>query len=247
MSDPGDREPYHHGDLRAALCRHALRTIETAGAGALSLRDAARSLGVSPSAVYRHFEDKAALLCAVVDDGLTRMTRSMEAAARGAEERATHGNEARAALVALSAAYVRFAAAHPTHFRAIVEHAPVATHAEGAHPEPRDLLAAAVDRALAGASKEEKRGARRTAVAAIHGLSVLVASSPSDTADPASHDAAARDAIELVLRGAQRSASSPSSSGVSANERSAPRPAPSSPGSSPASAASSRRPKPGST
>lgn len=210
-----ERDPYHHGDLRNALCRHALRTIENEGLAALSLRDAARALGVSPSAVYRHFEDKAALVAAVVGDGYARMTHAMETAARSAEQRGPAGHEARAALTAMGLSYVRFAAAHPSHFRAMLDAPPAAARA------PRDLLGRAVDRALGtGLPPGERRAARRAAFAAIHGLAVLVATghagardpsahgardpSAHDARDPSAHDEDAREVLAMVLRGLPR-------------------------------------------
>ena len=202
-----ERDPYHHGDLRNALCRHALRTIENDGLAALSLRDAARAIGVSPSAVYRHFEDKAALVAAVVGDGYARMTHAMETAARSAEQRGPAGQEARAALTAMGLSYVRFAAAHPSHFRAMLDAPPAAAR------EPRDLLGRAVERALgADLPPGERRAARRAAFAAIHGLAVLVATghagprdpSTHDARDPSAHDEAAREVLAMVLRGLPR-------------------------------------------
>ena len=53
---------YHHGDLRRALLEEALRTIQTHGVEALTLRAVGERLGVSRTALYRHFTDKPALL-----------------------------------------------------------------------------------------------------------------------------------------------------------------------------------------
>ncbi|MDC0678471.1 TetR/AcrR family transcriptional regulator [Sorangium atrum] len=56
---------YHHGDLRNALVETATELVRTSGAEGFSLRDAARTLGVSANATYRHFDSKSALLTAV--------------------------------------------------------------------------------------------------------------------------------------------------------------------------------------
>ena len=56
------RDSYHHGDLRRALLDEALRTIQTDGVNALTLRTIGLRLGVSRTALYRHFTDKRALL-----------------------------------------------------------------------------------------------------------------------------------------------------------------------------------------
>jgi AcrR family transcriptional regulator len=53
---PADR--YHHGDLRRALLDEALRTIQAHGVRYLTLRTVGGRLGVSRSALYRHFADK---------------------------------------------------------------------------------------------------------------------------------------------------------------------------------------------
>ena len=60
---------YHHGDLRRALIEQALRTIDAAGAEGLTLRGVGAALGVSRTALYRHFADKEALLAAVAREG----------------------------------------------------------------------------------------------------------------------------------------------------------------------------------
>src|SRR5688572_18502563 len=68
------RDRYHHGDLRRALLDEALRTIQREGVEALTLRSIGRRLGVSRTALYRHFADKRALLSAVATEGF-RMFR----------------------------------------------------------------------------------------------------------------------------------------------------------------------------
>src|SRR6266700_2606524 len=56
---------YHHGDLRDALIKAALREAEQGGAEAISIKALAKQLGVSQPAPYRHFADREALLAAV--------------------------------------------------------------------------------------------------------------------------------------------------------------------------------------
>jgi AcrR family transcriptional regulator len=79
--------PYHHGDLRSALLASAERTLREKGAGALSLRELARDIGVSHAAPGRHFKDKQALLNALaltaVDDPAAPLEPRLVALARG--------------------------------------------------------------------------------------------------------------------------------------------------------------------
>ena len=101
---------YHHGDLRRALLEEAVRTIRDDGLAALTLRAVGARLGVSRTALYRHFADKSALLNAVSEDGFLRLADALERAwtdagggVRGFEEQGR--------------AYVRFALDNPPHYR----------------------------------------------------------------------------------------------------------------------------------
>jgi AcrR family transcriptional regulator len=104
------RGSYHHGDLPRAMLQEAVRTIQTHGTAALTLRGVGERLGVSRTALYRHFADKQALLAAVAAEGF----RTLRAALVQAWERGGHGREG---LDAMGVAYVRFAVTHPSHYR----------------------------------------------------------------------------------------------------------------------------------
>src|SRR5215510_4108231 len=105
-----DRE-YHHGDLRRALVDAAAALASEKGLAGLSLREAARSAGVSHAAPYHHFKDKAALLAAVAEEGFLRFDafqrRSLRSASRSPAAR----------LRALGKAYIHFAIKNPHYFR----------------------------------------------------------------------------------------------------------------------------------
>ncbi len=103
---------YHHGDLRASLMRAGLDLLATRTADDLSLRQVARTVGVSANAVYRHFPDKAALMRALAAEGL----QSLAASQRQASE--TAGGSS-VGFQATGKAYVRFALANPALFRLI--------------------------------------------------------------------------------------------------------------------------------
>ncbi len=104
------RNAYHHGNLRQALVDQAVRTIQRAGVEALTLRDVGASLGVSRTALYRHFADKTALLAAVATEGF----RALRVALQDSWDLAGHG---RAGFAAQGLAYVHFALANPGHYR----------------------------------------------------------------------------------------------------------------------------------
>jgi AcrR family transcriptional regulator len=104
------RGSYHHGDLQRALVDAAVRMIQEEGAAALTLRAVGARLGVSRTALYRHFEDKTALLARVAFEGF----RLFEAALLAAlAEAAGHGRDP---LETMSSAYVGFALENPAHY-----------------------------------------------------------------------------------------------------------------------------------
>src|SRR3954452_740771 len=111
------RGTYHHGDLRNAFMRAALGLVSTRGVHAFSLREAAREIGVSPSAAYRHFTDKEALLDAVATDGTRRMATRMKAAGDAAREGREGACATLAALWAYADAVVQFAMENAAHWR----------------------------------------------------------------------------------------------------------------------------------
>lgn len=96
--------------------------IEKGGVPSLTLRAVGERLGVSRTALYRHFADKSALLAAVATEGFrTLRLRTQEAWD-------THGG-GRKGLEAMGEAYVHFAVAHPSHYRVMFggfvrDHAP---------------------------------------------------------------------------------------------------------------------------
>ncbi|HEX6352255.1 TetR/AcrR family transcriptional regulator [Actinophytocola sp.] len=104
------RTSYHHGALREALLRATLELIETEGIGAVSLRQVARTAGVSPGAPYHHFPDRAALLTALADEGFRRLATTL---AEAHDAAATPS----AALEALLTTYIEFARNNPAYFR----------------------------------------------------------------------------------------------------------------------------------
>jgi AcrR family transcriptional regulator len=167
-NDPNDAaRRYHHGDLRAALVEAGLKLIEERTVDDLSLREVARAVGVSATAVYRHFPDKAALLRALADAGLERLG----AAQRAASEAAGGG---KAGFQATGRAYVRFALANPGLFR--LTFANVAPGDAMPWREKNDdasrLLRENTEK-VAGEAKEARLLALRS-WALVHGLAVLM-------------------------------------------------------------------------
>jgi AcrR family transcriptional regulator len=103
-------KPYHHGNLHQKLIEAGLELIEEKGVRALTFREIGSRLGVSRTAPYRHFADKATLLAAICEAGFSEFANALEAARRNSPP------EFAARFDALGVAYVRFAAQHRAHF-----------------------------------------------------------------------------------------------------------------------------------
>ena len=102
--------PYHHGNLRRALLDEALATIRTDGVEGLTLREIGARLGVSRTALYRHFADKRGLLATVATEGF-RMLRLRLVATWD------EGGRGPAAFESMGRTYVEFALENPSHYR----------------------------------------------------------------------------------------------------------------------------------
>lgn len=101
---------YHHGNLRLTLIQTGLELIAEHGTRALTLRELGKRAGVSRTAAYRHFRDRAALLEAIQEAGFERFADALEQA------RLAAGDDFTLRMQALSAAYVRFAREYPAYF-----------------------------------------------------------------------------------------------------------------------------------
>jgi AcrR family transcriptional regulator len=168
---PSPGQPYHHGDLRAALLAAALHTVELEGFEALSLRKVAEEIGVSSAAPYRHFKDKRALLTALAADGFVALQQAYRTV-RGLENPMER-------LLAGARAFIEFAAARPNLFRLMFDSELLAS---GEIPEPDlaepALIAyASVERGVAAVlpGRDDKVVKARTIFlwSALHGLIVL--------------------------------------------------------------------------
>src|SRR6201996_4917778 len=98
-------------DFRDRLCEAAERLFAERGPDAVTMRQLAAELGVSPMTPYRYFEDKEDILAAVRTNGFNRFAEALEKA----RETATGG--ARARGTAVGEAYVTFALENPHSYK----------------------------------------------------------------------------------------------------------------------------------
>jgi AcrR family transcriptional regulator len=105
------RDSYHHGDLHNSLLEAADCLLEQTGSEKLSLREVAKHAGVSHTAPYRHFKNRAALLEAIAIAGFRRLKALLENA------EASSPDDPVAQLRAGGLAYLRVAVNNPEHTR----------------------------------------------------------------------------------------------------------------------------------
>lgn len=200
LSSSSANRPYHHGDLRAALLKSAERTLRDKGAGALSLRELARDIGVSHAAPGRHFKDKQALIDALALDGYERLNQALATAT----ERPGLDFEGR--MAALARAYLGFAVENPE----LLELMFARKHASE-RSDSSDRLAAAVEQSLGSFTRmigdAQERGEivqgdpeqiTMIAAASMHGLAALIASCALDAEEAMS---GLDEHVHLLLNG----------------------------------------------
>ncbi|WP_367123455.1 TetR/AcrR family transcriptional regulator [Streptomyces phytohabitans] len=219
---------YHHGDLRNALIDAAVGLARAGGPDAVVLRAAARRVGVSPTAAYRHFAGQPELLFAVKEAGQQRLAERMEAAVRAVPD--THPRAVEERMLAMGRGYIGFALDEPGLFRSAFCHTaddvtrlPAALSGEappapGGGPTVEGMPGADADewqfrsfRMLveildglvdAGRMPPARRpGAEVTAWSMVHGLSTLVLDGPFAPLTEEQRDAAVDIALRTLVAG----------------------------------------------
>lgn len=109
------KQGYHHGNLRQALVEAALDLIPRQGPTGFTLSEAAKQAGVTPAAVYRHFEGREQLIAEAARQGYEIFADLMQYAYDKGQPSAL------AAFEATGRAYLAFARQYPGHYIAMFE------------------------------------------------------------------------------------------------------------------------------
>ncbi|WP_165367749.1 TetR/AcrR family transcriptional regulator [Phytoactinopolyspora endophytica] len=160
------RAGYHHGNLRAALVQAAIGLVREKGPYDFNLAEAARRVGVSVAAPYRHFEDREALLAEVAQWGFEQLRAALEAVPRDTDDPVD-------GLVALGLAYIEFAEADPKVFQlmfSLDERVSTSEAGRGALGVLRGALERAVESGRVGVDVET---AMRVTWGLAHGVATL--------------------------------------------------------------------------
>lgn len=106
------RKAYHHGNLKRALIEKAIEIIKEEGVAGLSLRKAARKVGVSHAAPAHHFGDLVGLLSAISEEGFGLLLQKMN---RVMDDIVYSDSMARLRDICLT--YINFALEHTYYFK----------------------------------------------------------------------------------------------------------------------------------
>lgn len=199
---------YHHGDLRNALARAAAELAATGGPDAVTIRGAAREVGVTPTAAYRHFANQSDLLeaaRALAMDGM------VEAMARFLQQIPDGGDPVERVLERLRSTgrgYIQFALDEPGIFRTCFTgrlRGPGEPGEPGdlGDPAPYALLGSVLDELvqIGYLAAEDRPGAEAGPWAAVHGLALLLIDGPLRGIPSDQREIAIERTLDLTTRG----------------------------------------------
>jgi AcrR family transcriptional regulator len=205
VSSATAKRGYHHGDLRNALAEAAAKLAQTGGPEKVTVRAAARSVGVTPTAAYRHFAGHEELLAAAKEQCLTRLGATMQ---RELTSLPASGDRVRLALrnlVAAGRAYIKFAMEEPGLFRTAFSQGGAILDRESVEQEETSfgiLVGLLNELVAAGFLAPERRPMAEIAVwSTVHGLALLLLDGPLRDVSEEAKAEAIRSTGLLMLRG----------------------------------------------
>ncbi|MFC5728260.1 MULTISPECIES: TetR/AcrR family transcriptional regulator [Nocardioides] len=206
MTNSSARRSYHHGDLRNALARAAAGLAASGGPDAVTIRGAAREVGVTPTAAYRHFANQADLLLAAQDLAITGMAAAMAGHLSQVPSEGDPVDLAVARLLSTGRGYIQFAVEEPGIFRTCFTG--YLDRPEGSDPDlpgraPYALLGEMLDQLVEVGylAPEDRPGAEAGPWAAVHGLAMLLIDGPLRGITRAEQEAAVDRTLAMTVRG----------------------------------------------
>ena len=190
--------PFVDGDAHNSILKAASAVFAREGIDGVSMRQIAKEIGVSPTALYRHFASKNTLVQAACEAGFAEFGTLTEATVLAA---ATPLD----ALRELSGVYVDFALTHPMHYDVMM----IRPHQWALGPDPtKDPQAFAglitvveACQAAGQLAAGDSREAAHRLWAALHGVVSLAISMPGEIRglEPQAVRARAHDMVEAVI------------------------------------------------
>jgi AcrR family transcriptional regulator len=199
------RDRYHHGDLANALTVAATDLARQGGPEAVVLREAARQVGVSATAAYRHFAGHGDLIHEVKERCQAALAEHMRAEVDASPPCADPRDEAVRRLRALGQGYIRFALAEPGLFRTAF------CHAETSREQHRDMMESPAFAMLSSVLDEltslgliepaDRPFTEMVAWSNAHGLAALLVDGPLGELPEELRDAAVKRALDATVTG----------------------------------------------
>ena len=213
-----DREidTYHHGDLRNAMVAAATKLVKLGGEEAFSLREAARDVGVTANAAYRHFKSKSDLTSAVAAQGFENLAQRMQKAMQAASRRSGKDLPSIARFKAVGRAYVEFALDNPKLFRLMFGERGVSClhgernqHPATAAPSPYEILGQSLDDLVTDKLlvPRLRAGAELKAWSLVHGFASLALDGRAVFPDGRGRSAALESMLDFAVSGLCRAQS----------------------------------------
>ncbi|MFI1913074.1 TetR/AcrR family transcriptional regulator [Nocardia sp. NPDC020380] len=195
--------PYHHGDLRNALVQASAQLAEIGGPSAVTVRAAARAVGVTATAAYRHFTNHEELLTAVCEQAEQALFEALSSAMESVPPQADPTATAIAQLATAGRAYIEYADRERGLFRTAFCIGEIDVEKDVREDPIFALLATGLDGLVAVGFMDPRQrpGAEFTGWAAVHGLAGLIVDGPLADVSDEEREAAIRHAVATVLRG----------------------------------------------
>jgi AcrR family transcriptional regulator len=155
-------------DLRARILTTATKMLAMGGYETFSLRKLAERIGYSATTIYLHFEDKDALVFAVLDEAMDRFGRALK-------EAFDSSDDAGERLRRIGRAYVKFGLENPSRYQLMFQRPEYLTRRRPGRAKPPidafGILLQAVDLAIAAGVLEGSRDVLADSLWAItHGI-----------------------------------------------------------------------------
>ena len=170
------RSEYHHGDLGHAAIRAAKNLIDSEGLNSLGIRRVAEATGVSPAALYRHFENLEQLKAEVSAQIRLELGEFLKAKRDRTPLSRSKSRNALIRFEALGEAYIDFARKHPRLFEIAFIHCdekPISEFSDLAWELLQESIKELDEVGLL--DRKIEVAAPMIAWSSVHGLAVLVA------------------------------------------------------------------------
>jgi AcrR family transcriptional regulator len=188
----------------------AMRLVVEGGEEAFSLREAARVVGVTANAAYRHFPSKSALATAVAAQGFSLLAQRMQTAMESASRHAKKEPPSVARFKATGRAYVEFALENSRLFRLMFgDHGHCCLVVEtdeqqaSATPTPYEILGQVLNDLVEEKilTRQRREGAELKAWSVVHGFALLALDRQAAFSSGQQHSSALESVLNFAVAG----------------------------------------------